>query len=296
MNVTFRQLELFRALLSEGSVSGAARLAGVTQSTASVHLRELADEIGLPLYEVLGRKVQLTETGRELAVAAREIQGAWEGLTQKVDALRGLERGRLRISVVSTAKYFVPRLLGRFCAKHPHIEISLEVLNRDRVVERLRGNLDDIYVMSQPPKDITIIDRPFLANPLVLIAPAKHSLALRRRIELKELAGERFVLRERGSGTRMAMDDFFRRRQFIPDVRLELGSNEAVREAVIGGLGIAVLSSHAVARGSRREFVTLDVIDFPIQTQWHLVYPAGKQLSPLAKVFSEELIAYSHSA
>jgi len=228
MNVTFRQLRLFLALADTGSVGAAARAMHVTQPTASMQLREVSQAVGVPLYEVVSRRVRLTEAGMELARTARAIADEWESFGQAVAGIRGLRRGRLRLAVVSTAKYFIPRLLGSFCARHPDIDISLEVLNRDGVVARLRENLDDLYIMSMPPADIELEDRIFMPNPLVAIAPADHPLAARRRLELRDLAGERFILRERGSGTRMACDAHFRRARFTPKVRLELGSNEAI--------------------------------------------------------------------
>lgn len=293
MNITFRQLQLFRALVATGSVSGAAREAGVTQPTASIHLRELAEEIGLPLYEVIGRTVHLTEAGRELATMARAVHDEWEAYGQKVAALKGAERGRLRVAVVSTAKYFVPRLLGAFCAEHPGVDVALEVLNRDGVIERLRQNLDDLYIMSRPPADLALEDRVFLPNPLVVIAPKSHALTRRKRIELKTLAGERFIFREEGSGTRLAADAFFKSQRFHPKVRLLLGSNEAIKEAVAGGLGIAVLSSHALRHAPTPGLTVLDVVGFPVSSQWHIVYPSGRRLSPIAQVFEKHLVRHS---
>lgn len=293
MDITFRQLQLFRSLVATGSVSGAAREAGVTQPTASIHLRDLAEEIGLPLYEVIGRTVHLTEAGRELAATSHAVQAEWENYAQKVAALKGAERGRLRVAVVSTAKYFVPRLLGEFCAGHPGVDVALEVLNRDGVIERLRQNLDDLYIMSRPPADLALEDRVFLPNPLVVIAPKSHPLARRRRLELKALAEERFIFREEGSGTRLAADAFFRTHRFRPKVRLVLGSNEAIKEAVAGGLGLAVVSLHALRAARTAGLVALEVVGFPIASQWHIVYPSGRRLSPIAKVFEEHLRRHS---
>ena len=291
MNVTFRQLRLFLALADTGSVSAAARAMHVTQPTASMQLREIGESVGLPLYEVIARKVHLTDAGRQLARTARAIVDEWENFGQTVNAMQGLTRGRLRVAVVSTAKYFVPRLLGSFCERHPDIDISLEVLNRDGVVQRLRDNRDDLYVMSMPPQDIDLDDQTFLANPLVMIAPAGHPLASRQRLPLQALAGERFILREPGSGTRLATDRFFAQQQFEPPSRLELGSNEAIKEAVAGHLGVAVISRHAVkAEDLGRDLCLLPVTGLPIRSQWHVVYPRAKQLSPIARVFREHLL------
>ena len=291
MHVTFRQLRLFLALADTGSVSAAARATHVTQPTASMQLREVADAVGVPLYEVVSRRVHLTQAGHELARTARAMVDEWASFGQRIDAMKGLTRGRLRVAVVSTAKYFVPRLLGTFCARHPDIDISLEVLNRDGVVARLRENLDDLYVMSMPPADVELDDEIFMPNPLVAIAPAAHPLAARRRpFALEALRDERFIHREPGSGTRMATEAHFRAQGFVPRVRLELGSNEAIREAVAGGLGIAVLSVHALGHlGTHDGVAVLPVRGFPIRSAWHLVRPRGKRLSPIAEVFRRHL-------
>ncbi|MBU0588751.1 MAG: LysR family transcriptional regulator [Gammaproteobacteria bacterium] len=292
MNVTFRQLRLFLALAETGSVSGAARAMHVTQPTASMQLRDVTEAVGLPLYEVVARRVHLTETGLELARTARLMAAEWDAFGQRVDALKGLTRGRLKVAVVSTAKYFIPRMLGQFCSQYPDIDISLEVLNRDGVVGRLRENLDDLYIMSRPPTDTDLQDDVFLPNPLVLIASKSHLLAKRRGLPVQALRGTRFILREQGSGTRLATDEHLRKQRFTPDLRLELGSNEAVREAVAGDLGVAVISVHALAGQPATQGVTvLDVQGFPIQSQWHIVYPRGKRLSPIAQVFREHLVA-----
>jgi DNA-binding transcriptional LysR family regulator len=290
MNITFRQLQLFRALVSTGSISGAAREANVTQPTASIHLKELSEEIGLPLYEVIGRTVHLTEAGKELADTARVMQDEWERFQQKVASLKGVERGRLRVAVVSTAKYFIPRMLGEFCKAHPGVDIALEVLNRDGVIERLRNNLDDLYIMSRPPTDLALEDRVFLPNPLVIIGPKGHPLSRKKGLDLKSLSQERFILREEGSGTRLATDAHFKSQRFTPKVRLVLGSNEAIKEAVAGGLGLAVVSIHALRHAPTPGVVELDVASFPIASNWHLVYPSGRRLSPVAQVFEKHLI------
>lgn len=294
MNITFRQLRIFLALADTGSVSRAARECHVTQPTASMQLKEVTDSVGVPLYEVISRRVHLTDAGRDLARTARSIADEWAAFEQRIDATKGLTHGKLRVAVVSTAKYFVPRLLGTFCAKYPEIDISLEVLNRDGVVQRLRDNRDDLYIMSMPPADIDLEDQVFMPNPLVVIAANAHPLATRRNLELNDLSKLRFILRERGSGTRMVIDAYFRRLGFKPNLRLELGSNEAIKEAVAGDLGVAVVSSHALHGQSAESGVSvLDVTGFPIESNWHVVRQKGKQLSPIAKVFQEHLLVQS---
>lgn len=289
MNATFRQLRLFLALAEHGSITAAAEACHVTQPTVSMQLRELADAVGLPLYEQIGKRLHLTTAGEALARTARAMLDEWVAFEQTINAMKGLEQGRLRVALVSTAKYFVPRLLGSFCTEHPNIEIALEVLNRDGVVARLRENRDDLYIMSMPPEKLDLEQHAFLHNPLVVIAPAKHRLS-GRALELSDLSTERFILRESGSGTRLACDAHFSRSNFVPTVRLELGSNEAIKQAVAGGLGLAVISRHALpTRPEDDQLAILDVAGFPLQSRWFTLYPRGKRLSPVASVFLEHL-------
>jgi DNA-binding transcriptional LysR family regulator len=216
---------------------------------------------------------------------------AWESFEQHVDQVKGLSRGRLRVAAVSTAKYFIPRLVGSFCRLHPQIDVSLAVLNRDGVVDRLRDNRDDIYIMSMPP-DLDLEDAVFMENPLVLIAA--RGARLGTRLTLAQVKEQRFILREPGSGTRMATDRHFARHRFKPDVRLELGSNEAIKEAVAGGLGIGVISRHALQGG--RGVRELPVEGFPISSRWHVVHPRAKRLSPIAAAFRAHLLAHGRPA
>ncbi len=288
MNITFRQLRLFMALAETGSVSAAARMVHITQPTASMGLKEITDTVGVPLYEVVARKVHLTQMGLELVKTARAISGEWETFEQQVHGIKGLTRGKLKVAVVSTAQYFIPRILGTFCDKYPEIEISLEVLNRDGVVKRLEENLDDLYIMSQPPLNIDINDEVFMPNPLLLIAPKNHALANKRTIDLASLKNEKFIFREKGSGTRMATEAHFKKIKFKAEVRLELGSNEAIKQAVIGGLGLAVLSKYSLA--DQDELAILKCKEFPIESSWHIVSPKGKRLSPIATIFKKQLL------
>ncbi len=286
MHITFRQLRTFLALAEQGSVTAAARALHVTQPTVSMQLKETTDSVGLPLYEVTGKKLQLTDAGRELETTARAMLHEWDLFEQGIAARRGLTAGRLRLAVVSTAKYFTPRLLGDFCRMHPDVEISLEVLNRDGVVQRLRENVDDLYIMSKPPADIDAVAHAFLANPLVLIAPLEHPLAKQKNVALRDLSEERFLLREKGSGTRLNTDAHFATHHFVPRIRLEMGSNEALKQAVAGGLGLSVVSQHALGPDvAGQGLIVLEVSGFPIVSNWYTVHLQGKRLSPLAEAF-----------
>jgi DNA-binding transcriptional LysR family regulator len=278
------------ALAESGSVSAAARMVHVTQPTASMGLKEITDAVGVPLYEVVARKIHLTQMGHQLVKTARAISGEWEAFEQHIDSVKGLTRGQLRVAVVSTAKYFIPRILGTFCAQYPQIDISLEILNRDGVVKRLDENLDDLYIMSQPPLNIDIDDEIFMPNPLLLIAPKDHRLAKKKTIDLALLKNDQFISREKGSGTRMAVDAHFKRLKFKPHIRLELGSNEAIKQAVMGGLGVAILSKYSLGdKADQEDIAILKSNDFPINSSWHIVSPKGKKLSPIATIFKKHL-------
>jgi DNA-binding transcriptional LysR family regulator len=291
MNVTFRQLEIFRALVATGSISAAAKDANVTQPTASVHLRDLTEAVGMPLYEVIGRKVYLTEVGKELAKAAQGVRSEWLNFEQSVQGIKGAESGLLRVGMVNTAQYFAPRMLGSFCAARPKVEVAMALLNRDGVIERLRANQDDLYIMSRPPENLALTCQPFMPNPLVVVAPRGHALAKRGKLRPEDLAADRFIARETGSGTRLAVDDFFRPLKNVPEVRFELGSNEAILEAVAGGMGLAIVSAHALRASARTDIITLEVEGFPLQSSWQIVHPSGRRLSPLAAAFRDHLIA-----
>ncbi|MET3117940.1 DNA-binding transcriptional LysR family regulator [Undibacterium sp. GrIS 1.8] len=296
MNVTFRQLNLFLSLAELKSITATARAFHVTQPTVSMQLRELTDAVGLPLYEVIGKRLSLTPAGEELAKSARMMVDELSSYEQRIDAMKGLTRGRLRVAVVSTAKYFIPRLLGAFCEQYPEIDIALEVLNRDGVVQRLRDNRDDLYIMSMPPTDIDIDQQVFLPNLLEVIAPATHRLVQQNHIQLAELATERFILREQGSGTRLACDRFFAAQHFQPQVRLELGSNEAIKQAVAGGMGISVVSRNALGEALIDDALrVLQVEGFPIHANWYIVTLHGKRLSPIASAFLAYLATYAEA-
>ena len=289
MRLTFHQLRLLLAVSREGSVSRAAQRLHLTQPTLSAQLRQLAEQVGLPLFERVGRRLHLTAAGRVVLDTANRVEQELERLDETLAELRGDVVGRLRLAVVSTAETFIPRLLGDFRRERPAVEVSLVVLNRDAVIRRLADNLDDLYIMSRPPQAPPVVATPFLSNPLVVVAAAEHPLAGRETLQIEALAAEEFVLREPGSGTRQAAEHFFAAHGLALRPRLELGSNEAVKQAVAGGLGLSLLSAHALAHAVDEGIAVLRVEGTPLPTQWQVVYPAGKRLSPLASAFLEFL-------
>jgi len=254
-----------------------------------MQVKLLSEAVGLPLFEQVGKRIFLTDAGRMLQATSAEMFDAWGRLEMQVSDLKGLKRGRLRISAVTTAKYVVPRLLGSFCRIHPGVEVAFEIGNRSAIIERLVRNEDDLTVMGVPPRGMDIVSHPFAENPLVIVAPRGHALARSRRVPLSKLVGQPFLMREQGSGTRLAADRFLRDRGVRLDVKMEIGSNEAIKEAVAGGLGLSILSLHALGPDPGRSLVVLKVEGLPIRRHWYIVHPAGKRLSVVAQAFFAHL-------
>jgi DNA-binding transcriptional LysR family regulator len=286
---SLRQLQVFEAIVRLGSFTRAADELFVTQPTVSMQIKKLADAVGLPLFEQVGRQARPTEAGAELYQACRAIFETLANLEMKVADLKGIKRGRLRLGVITTAKYFAPELLGEFCKLYPGIEVALKVSNRDRIMERINANEDDLYITGQTPNGQFGVDAfAFAPNPLVVMAPRDHPLVGQKKIPVSRIAEEALILREPGSGIRDATLRVFEQLRIRPNVRMELGSNEAIKHAVVGGLGISVLSLHTLAlEGPEGPVAILDVEGFPIMRQWYLVYPKGKELSLVAKAFRD---------
>jgi len=290
-HATLHQLKVFEALARSGSFTRAAEELFLTQPTVSQQIKQLTKAVGLPLFEQIGKRLYLTDAGQEVLAVCRDISERLSQLEMTLADLKGLKQGNLRLAVTTTAKYFVPRLLGPFRQCYPGIKISLKVTNRERLLERLTENLDDLYILGQPPEHLDIGLRPFLENPLVVIAPHNHPLAQEKNISLQRLAEEPFIMRESGSGTRMAVERFFAQNRAAIKVEMEIGSNEAIKQAIVGGLGVSVLSRYTLAlEGTKGPLTILDVEGFPLQLHWYVLYPASKQLSVVASTFLDYLL------
>ena len=289
-HASLRQLRVFEAVARLRSVTRAAAELHLTQPTVSIQLRQLAEMVGLPLIEQVGKKLYLTQAGEALQRSCRNVFDELARFDMQIADFKGAKAGRLRLSVITTAQYLIPRLLGRFFEQYPGIEVALEVTNRGQVLRRLADNADDLYVLGQPPEQMDVLAESFLDNPLVVVAPHEHALAGQRGITLQRLAQEYFLIRESGSGTRLAAENHFRAAGLPLRVRMELGSNEAIKLAVAGGLGLAVLSAHTLAlERNSDELTVLDVQGFPIRRQWYVLRPADKQLSVVASTFLDFL-------
>ena len=289
---SLRQIQVFESVARNLSFTRAAEELHLTQPTVSGQVKSLAEAIGLPLYEQLGRNIFLTEVGEAVVISCREIINSLSNLEIKLDDFKGMKRGRLRVAVVSTAKYFIPLALGEFCKKYPDIELSLHVGNRNSLLKRLNQNLDDIYILGQIPQtsfNLEVV--PFATNPLVIIANREHEL-VGQKVTLEQLANEFFIMREEGSGIRSAVVDAFSKKGLEVNERLTMQTNEAIKHCVVGDLGVACVSEHTLYLEDKNgPLVELDVEGFPIKKSWNIVYPSGKELSLIAKEFLDFLKA-----
>ena len=291
--ITFRQLETFAAVARLRSYSKAADALHLTQPAVSIQIRHVVDAIGLPVFAQTGRDIALTAAGEELLATVRGLDDVWNRFETAIDELKGLRRGKLRVALVTTAKYFLPRMLGTFYQHYPDIDIALEIANRERIVERLRNNQDDLYVMSFPPAELDITSHPFMENEFVVLAPVAH-WAVGKALKFQDLAAEPFILRETGSGSRHVIDRHLVECGIQLEVRLSLASNEAIRALVASGMGLTVLSRHALGDSVERgELAVLDVRGFPLKQAWSVVYLANKVLSLPAQRFLDELLQTS---
>jgi|GEM_PF-97071 len=290
MSVTFHQLHIFQTVARHLSFTRAARELFLTQPAVSTQIRQLEEQLGLALFNQIGKRLSLTQAGRELYTYAQKIFQILKEMEMVMDELKGLRRGKLALSVVTTAEYIVPSLLGAFRQIYPDITVSLEVTNRARVLQRLVGDEIDLAVMGQPPEELNLVGEPFLPNELLLVAPPSHPLAREKRVPLSRLASETFLVREQGSGTRIALEKLFREAGLPLQIGLELGSNEAIKQAIQAGLGLGVLSAYALPLELKSgKLVALNVEGFPLRRYWYLVYLSKKRLSPVARTFKEFL-------
>jgi LysR family transcriptional regulator, low CO2-responsive transcriptional regulator len=288
---TLHQLKVFETAARLSSITRAAEELSLTQPTVSMQIKQLTKNIGLPLFEQVGKRLYLTEAGRELFHTCRHIFEELSQFEMKIADFQGMKQGKLKLATITTTKYFIPRVLAPFCDLYPGIDIALEITNHERVMERLSDNQDDLYILSQFPDSSDIKSIPFLKNPLVAIAPNTHPLAGKKNIPISELEGEAFIMRERGSGTRSSVEKLFAEHDVSVRVRLELGGNEAVKQAMAVGFGISVLSQHTFTAETAASGLTiLDVQHFPIERNWYVAHPAGKQLSIVTSTFLDFLI------
>jgi DNA-binding transcriptional LysR family regulator len=290
-HATLRQLRAFAEVARRLSYTAAAKSLHLTQPAVSMQVRLLEQAAGLPLLEQMGRRVHLTDAGRELLRYAAGISDLLREAEDAMNALQGVGGGELSIAVTSTAKYFAPRLLAEFRRRHPDARLRLAVSNREAVVRELTNNTVDLAIMGRPPRGLDTEAAPFARHPIGIIAAPDHPLAGRKRLPLARLAGETFIIRERGSGTRAAMEHVFAERGFKARETLEMSSNETIKQAVMAGMGIAFLSMHTIGLELRaRRLSLLPVTGLPVMREWYVIHRRGKRLSPAAQAFKSFLL------
>jgi DNA-binding transcriptional LysR family regulator len=290
-NVTMRQLQIFSSAARHLNFSRTSEELHLTQPAVSMQIKQLEESAGLPLFERTGRRVFLTEAGSELYRYAQQVLGAIKDAEEILGAMKGLQGGRLTIGVVSTAKYFAPKLLAMFNERYPNLELRLQVNNREAVVQMLAGNEIDVAVMGTAPRRLDTVAAPFARHPLVVIAHPGHPLAHRKRIPLAALEAETFIVREPGSGTRSAMERFFTERRIKVRVGMEISSNETIKQAVMAGMGVSFISQHTIGLElATDQLVMLKVEGLPVMRQWCIVHRTEKRLSPAADTFKRFML------
>ena len=286
MHLTLRQLKVFESVARHLNHTRAAQELFLTQPAVSMQVKQLEEQLGVALFEQLGKRIHLTEAGREVLGYARTVTQQLDELEDVLNRIKGLSGGRLRISVATTANYFIPTLLGTFLRRYPEVTVSLDVTNRETLLQQLSENTVDLVIMGQPPAELDAEAQAFMENPLVIVAPPDHPLAREKKIPLKRLQDEIFLVREPGSGTRIAMERFFAERGMKFQTGMEVGSNEAIKQSVQAGLGLGLLSRTTIEQElTLKRLVVFDVADFPIMRHWYVVHRRGKRLSAAAQAF-----------
>ena len=290
-HVTLRQLQVFESVARHLSHSRAAKELYLSQPAISMQIKQLEQAVELPLFEQVGKQIHLTEAGREMLHYSRTISQQLQEMETVFSEMKGLEHGRLNISVVNTANYFMPQLLAKFCQQHPKIQVSLQVANRDAVLKQLAENNTDLAIMGQPQEGIEMVAQSFMKNPLVVIAPPSHPLCKLKHVKLKQLEQESFLVREPGSGTRGSMERVFAEHGIQFRAGMEMGTNEAIKQAVQAGMGLGILSLHsAELELETGRLAVLNVEHFPVVRHWYIVHRQNKRLSTAAQAFKMFLL------
>ncbi len=293
MNLTIRQLRVFLEVATEQNFTRAAKNLHLTQPAVSMQVKQLEEVVGLPLLTKLGRRIQLTDAGHEILLLCRNVLNQIEQTQQHLEQISEGHQGRLKLVVASTVSAVATKLLASFNTLYPQMHISFDVTNREGLIKQLENNEADIVLMGQPPENLDLITQAFMDNPLVLIAPVKHPLALQQQpASIDQLMQYGFVVREPGSGTRLAMERFFNEHDKTLTTNMEMNSNDAIKQSVEAGLGLGVVSIHTLEHElAEKRLVLINAEGFPIRRLWYLVQPRNKRLSPLAERFREYILS-----
>jgi DNA-binding transcriptional LysR family regulator len=287
-NPTLRQLRSLLAIHATGKISAAAKGLGLTAPAVTLQLQQLEAEVGLPLFDRTPEGMRPTAAGFAVLEAARAIDERLRLLGEEIEAISSGRTGNLKVGVVSTAKYFAPRLLAAFLKHYPGVQVDLVVGNRAETIAALKRHDLDTALMGRPPREVPVRSLVFGDHPFVIIAPADHPLAPKRRISKAAIARERFLIREPGSGTRMSLEVFFADiPEKLEDLGTEMGSNETIKQAVMAGLGVAFISAHTIEQELQLgRLVILDVEGMPITRQWFAVSRMDRSMSPAMEAFN----------
>ena len=293
MKPTLHQLRIFRTVAEQSSYTKAAAALHLSQPAVSMQVKQLEQTVGMSLIEQLGKKIYLTEAGEAIYKSAQVIARQLDEASETIDHLQGIKRGRLRISVATTASYFVPRILARFADLYPQIAISLDVTNRQALLSQLDNNERDLVIMGEAPVNRDLDAQPIMDNPLVMVAAPNHPLVGVDRVEVSALANLTFVIREQGSGTRAAIERFFESADVNIQSTMEMTSNEAIKQAVQAGLGLGICSRYTVELELETHRLSeVNVEGFPLMRKWYLVNRAGKRLSRVASLFESFVLSF----
>ena len=298
-NATFRQLRVFNEVARHLSFVRAAENLHLTPPAVTMQIKELEGHVGMPLFDRKGKQVSLTTTGEYMLVYARKILATVKDAEDAAARLQRAETGVLTIGFVSTAKYFLMRLLAEFRTLHPGVDIQISIGNRDQLVGMLQNSEVDIAVMGRPPKELQTRAEPFAAHPHVFVSAVDHPLAHRDHLRVEDLRPFDFIVREKGAGTRAAMEKFFEDTHVEPRMKIELHSNEIIKQAVMAGLGLGFLSLHTIGLELEHKLICmLDVEGAPVVRSWNVVHTQSKMLSPAAEAFRYFMLeeAESHLA
>lgn len=294
---TLRQLQVFERVSALLSYSRAAEQLYMSQPAVSMQIKHLEESVGMPLLERVGKKLFLTDAGREMRQCSLNVHEQLSQTDSKLDEMKELNWGTIRLAVVNTANYFIPQLLANFCREHPNVEVILQVANREMVLRHLAENSVDLAVLGAPPEDLDLQLDFLMDNPLVIIAHPEHPLCSTKKIPVERLEEECFISRELGSGTRKAMEQFFDEQGIQPHISMEMETNESIKQAVQAGMGLGILSSQCIELELETDrLVTLDVEGFPITRCWHVAHLTNKHLSSVADAFKAFLLGRSEAS
>jgi len=292
MRTTLHQLKVFKQVAQLLNFTKAGEVLGLTQPAVSIQVKQLETNLGITLFEKIGKTLYLTPAGKKLRIFSDDIFTRFENMDMVLSELKGELEGDFYLSAVSSATYFTPHLLGAFHKKHPKVNLHLDIVNRENIIQRLQENKDDLVIMGLLPQMMPLARYPFVDNHIILISSPEHPLANKKNIALETLSEHDFIHREKGSGTRKALEEFLSEKSINLQANMTLGNSETIKQGVMADLGISAVSRHSVSLElATNTLVELDVVGFPLMRSWYVVHHESKHLSPIAKAFIEFVLS-----